>query len=87
MPNEPVWRLGDLVMTWREDETELESYELYLGNIRIGGIYFIDDEAKPWHTWINIEDEESVEFLTKESAQSALVEAVVKALLGDAHDL
>lgn len=86
--DESVWRHGALVMTWKKDGFGTPDTALYLGLIWLGEITNFGSSGRngnPWRAWIATDDDGNLVdwYPTQEAAQSALVEAAVKALLGD----
>lgn len=83
MGSEPVWRHGDLVMTWIiKDNLDF----LYIGRCELGYImrYNLYMGHEPWRSCLLVAHPEgSAWHPTREAAQSALVEAAAKALLGE----
>lgn len=89
MTSEPVWRHGNLVMTWNTDSSGNDRPDLYLDKIWIGYVTRFKNPNRvtaPWRAWLMTDEEgDGIGWHpTREAAQSALVEAAVKALLGDA---
>lgn len=89
--DEPAWQRGDLVMTWREviighgknkglvcpDFLRLYVGEIYAGCVDKG-------DFTPWEAILSDAKSTNLgDFDTQEAAQSALVEAAVKALMGE----
>jgi hypothetical protein len=71
MPD-PIWSRAGIDMTWR-------GYGLYLGNLFVGSV------SQPFETWdahLNLRRLGS-NFPTEQAARDAVVDAAIKALLGE----
>lgn len=83
-PSPPIWSRGGIEMRWRVDE-DGANILLYAGRTYIGLILAPDHESDLWGCGLFTEPGGRVvgNYTTEAEARTALVDAAVKALLGE----
>lgn len=95
MPDSPpIWSRAGIELRWREGKFGRANAVLYFGNSYVGGIYnetglpLGPEHHGPWRAYLMNSDSGSAigYYETEQECRDALVDAVVKALMGEATD-